>query len=80
MKTETDPFAYLVFDGDSGELLSHGANPFTASQEADELAPTKPIQVIFAGPKGPPIWREKLGMAVALQIVKSGGGAVLAAE
>jgi len=80
MKIETDPFAYLVFDGDSGELLSHGTNPFTASQAADEIAPTKPIQVIFAGPKGPPIWQNRLGMEMALQMVNGEADAALAAD
>jgi hypothetical protein len=80
MQTETDSFAYLVFDGESGELLSHGPNPFTASQEADEIAPTRPLQVIFAGPKGPPIWRRRLGMVSALQLVKGEGDAALTAD
>jgi hypothetical protein len=56
MNATTD-FSYLAFDGSSGDLLTHGANPFVTLLAADRLAPTQPIEILRAGARGQAIWR-----------------------
>ena len=60
-----NPFKFIAFDQDTGEMLAHGSRAIDALALADRAAPSAVLIVLCAGELGAWFWTAKISLALA---------------
>jgi hypothetical protein len=60
-----NPFEYISFDQETGEMLAHGSRAIDALDLADRAAPLATLIVLCAGEQGAWLWTAKVSLRLA---------------
>lgn len=60
-----NPFEFIAFDQDTGEMLAPGSRAIEALALADRVAPTATLIVLRAGDQGAWFWAARISLNLA---------------
>jgi hypothetical protein len=69
-----NPFKFLAFNQDAGEMLAHGRSAIEALASADQAAPSATLIVFPAGKHGAWCWTAKISLHYAQQAFEDSEG------
>lgn len=67
-----NPFEYIAFDQETGEMLAHGSRAIEALDLADRAAPSATLIVLYAGEQGAWLWTAKVSLKLARMALDPG--------